>query len=113
MKTSHVAGLVLLAIIISIASVIGSQSAMFNEAQSPYVALMLICGGTYDSSNLHMAEFSTEGEAKAWADAELQGVWDLAYIYHGYEADGARSLAFASSKNPLCHPGTTTWTAIP
>jgi len=112
MKTSHVAALVLLAIIISIASVIGSQSAMFNEAQSPYTALMLICGGISDSSNLHMAEFPTEGEAKTWADAELQGVWDLAYIYQGYE-NGALHLISAKSQNVSCFPDVTDWTTIP
>ena len=112
MKNVGLFGLILILILATIVSVLAIQTVISSEAQSPYVALMLICGGTYDSSNLHMAEFPTEGEAKTWADAELQGVWDLAYIYQGYE-NGALHLISAKSQNVSCFPDVTDWTTIP
>lgn len=79
------------------------------QEQQDYTALMLVCGGTYDSSSLHLRQFGNEADAQAWADGEMQGVWDIAYIYNGYTPDGAMRLVLARSEGS-CYPGMSQWT---
>lgn len=86
------------------------QNTSSIKAESPYTVLMLICGGTYDSTNLHMSEFATEDEAKAWADNEMNQQWDIAYIYHGREADNDTKKMILARSDSSCYPGMTTWT---
>ena len=80
-----------------------------TQAQDSYFVLMLVCGGTYDSSNLHVHQASSEGEAQAWADAEMGGAWDIAYIYDSWASDGSMDLLWARSES-TCYPGMRDWT---
>lgn len=79
------------------------------QAQSDYFVLMLVCGGTYDSSNLHVHQADSEASAKAWADAEMGGAWDIAYIYDSWSTDGSMRLIWARSESG-CYPDMRDWT---
>ena len=68
------------------------------QGQDDYFVLMLVCGGTYDSSDLHVGRFDSEADAKAWADAEMSGVWDFAYIYDSWTYDGSMKLLWLRSE---------------
>ena len=81
------------------------------QAQQDYFVLMLVCGGTYDSNNLHVGQFDDEGTAKAWADAEMQGAWDIAYIYDSWSTNGSMRLLWARSES-VCYPDMGDWRRI-
>ena len=78
------------------------------QAQQDYFVLMLICGSRYDSSNLHVGQLGSEAAAKQWADTEMQGRWDIAYIYDSWTTDGSMRLLWARSESD-CYPDMREW----
>ncbi len=56
-----------------------SMYALF-QPQTPYMALMLQCGGTFSTASSPQSWHSTEDEAKAHADSQFNSTYNLAYI---------------------------------
>jgi hypothetical protein len=55
---------------------------VFSAAQGqPFTAAMMRCDGEFRFAGPHMANFGSEDEAKRWADGQLAGDFDIAYIY--------------------------------
>lgn len=81
------------------------------RGQQDYVVLMLVCGGRYDSNDLHVGRFDSEASAKAWADSEMTGHWDIAYIYDMFPNDGTQRLLWARSESS-CYPDMGSWRRI-
>lgn len=80
------------------------------RAQGDAYALMLVCGGTYDSSQLHMRHFDDVDDAKRWADGELAGGWDIAYIYDSWSRDGSMRMLWVRSDGACYGDAFRDWT---
>lgn len=89
-----------LAVVLAILGV----SLMIVAAQGqPYTATMLTCDGTFYLAGPHMANFSSEDAAKQWADGQLAGNYDIAYISRPQGQGVAGELLWIKSESADCY----------
>jgi hypothetical protein len=70
----------------------------------PYTAAMMSCGGEFRFTGQHMANFSSEDAAKQWADGQLAGGFDIAYIYRPQGTGMLSELLWIKSESNECYP---------
>jgi hypothetical protein len=96
--------LFLLVLVLGVVLAIVGVSLVIVTAQGqPYTAAMLVCDGTFYLSGPHMANFSSEDAAKQWADGQLAGAYDIAYIYRPQGQGLLSELLWMKSESADCY----------
>jgi hypothetical protein len=86
-----------------ILAIVGVSLMIVTAQGQPYTAAMLVCDGTFYLDGPHIATFSSEDAAKQWADAQLAGSYDIAYISRSQGQGQAGQLLWIKSESSQCY----------
>ena len=102
--------ILLLALIIILLIVGISIMSILAQPQTPYMTLMLQCGGTLSHPGSPTSWHATEDEAKAYADSHFDSTYDLAYIMRPQSQADWTPLLWIKSTSSTCYNGAfSTW----
>jgi hypothetical protein len=84
-------------------AIIGMALVVVAAQGQPFTAAMMRCGGEFRFAGPHMANFSSEEAAKQWADGQLAGAFDIAYIYRPQGQGLLSELLWIKSESADCY----------
>jgi hypothetical protein len=84
-------------------AVLGMAMVLSSAQGQPFTAAMMRCGEAFYFAGPHMANFSSDDEAKRWADGQLAGAFDIAYIYRPEGPGLLSNLLWIKSESVECY----------
>lgn len=92
-----------------VAAIVGMALVIVTAQGQAYTAVMLNCGGDFRFAGPHIANFADEHAAKSWADGQLAGIFEIAYIYQPSAPNILAPLLWVKSDGACLGDGYRDW----